>query len=419
MGADKEPCSLRLCCKAVVMLVCVVLLFAGGINIWQSLGLVSAAQSKLDALSPHLSSFEPIDGGCNVTLTSESAYSYNYCKTCNNPRYFVRQGTMYVYRVTVVADGTTVQSEPLFSSAGGNPLLDSHADPDAVVPCWKPKGDPAALLHAEPDPVFEGPKNLPPVPFEDRDGVYCGNTPCIKACRDPYPGTANCALGARSAVADRGTGCHCALSPRTVLPMCGERRRSSGACLQPYRCQRHPTAPRPSLGMSRVPRTPLLPASLPCCAQVSDPNAELTALKASLATAKAEDSSGTGFAMVGAVVLLAAALFSPHCCPETLRKAGIDPDRCGGCGGSSDSGSDSDERSRVSQAPPKSGRDMSCAWDEMEADTQANWVALGWTKHGWDNQIKPDTEEMDWDELSASQQKAAAALGFTQEEWDD
>ena len=58
-------------------------------------------------------------------------------------------------------------------------------------------------------------------------------------------------------------------------------------------------------------------------------------------------------------------------------------------------------------------------WDDLSADEQALWAALGWTEKTWDDDDgEVPADDKDWADLSKREQAALIALGYDEEYWD-
>lgn len=59
-------------------------------------------------------------------------------------------------------------------------------------------------------------------------------------------------------------------------------------------------------------------------------------------------------------------------------------------------------------------------WSELEdANVDQYFIALGWTKHSWDNDGKaPDSDDKSWKELTDEEQLAATKICYTEKAWD-
>ncbi len=58
-------------------------------------------------------------------------------------------------------------------------------------------------------------------------------------------------------------------------------------------------------------------------------------------------------------------------------------------------------------------------WDEMSADQQQSWAALGWDEDRWYGDAPaPTSDNKDWYELSPKEKAAAARLGYAWRTWD-
>lgn len=57
-------------------------------------------------------------------------------------------------------------------------------------------------------------------------------------------------------------------------------------------------------------------------------------------------------------------------------------------------------------------------WDELSAEEQKAFVALGWSQEKWDDDGDISAADKDWDELTPKQQAALKALGYDEAYWD-